>query len=257
MSQSETIRKMNAMKLFGMVHSLEERLRSGARENLAPEELLALLVDDEYLHRKNNRFQRLLQLAKLRIPYACLEEIDYRHPRGLVKSQVLALQNTEWIDSAKNILISGSTGVGKSYLASAFGQWACRQDYPVLYQRWPRLLEHLYASRGAGSYLKHLGKLARVKVLIIDDFGIQPLNDQQRKDLLEIIEDRYRTSSLVVTSQLPIRDWHEHIGEPTIADAVMDRLLHGAHKFELKGESMRKEKTGKDCTKAATMLENH
>ena len=257
MSQSETIRKMNEMKLFGMVRSLEERLKSGARENLAPEELLALLVDDEYLHRKNNRLVRLLQLAKLRIPQACLEEIDYRHPRGLVKSQILALRNTEWIDSARNILITGPTGIGKSYLASAFGQWACRQDYPALYQRWPRLLENLYASRGAGTYLKHLGKLARVKVLIIDDFGIQPLSDLQRKDLLEIVEDRYKTGSLVITSQLPIRDWHEHIGEPTIADAVMDRLLHGAYKLELKGDSMRKEKPTKDCAKAAAMLQNH
>lgn len=248
---------MNEMKLFGMVRSLEERFRSGAREDLAPEELLALLVDDEYLHRKNNRLQRLLALAKLRIAHACLEEIDYRHPRGLVKSQILALQNTEWIASAKNILITGPTGIGKSYLSSALGQWSCRQDYPALYQRWPRLLEHLYASRGAGSYLKHLGKLARVKVLIIDDFGMQPLTEQQRKDLLEIVEDRYRASSLVITSQLPIRDWHEHIGEPTIADAVMDRLLHGAHKFELTGESMRRENSGKDCAKAATMLQNH
>ncbi len=256
MSQSETIRKMNEMKLFGMARSLEERLRSGARENLAPEELLALLVDDEYLHRKNNRLRRLLQLAKLRIPHACLEEIDYRHPRELVKSKILALQNTEWIDSAQNILITGSTGIGKSYLASAFGQWACRQDCPVLYQRWPRLLENLYASRGAGTYLNHLGKLARVKVLILDDLGIQPLNDQQRKDLLEIVEDRYRAGSIVITSQLPIREWYEHIGEPTIADAVMDRLLHHAHKLELKGESMRKEKP-KDCVKAAAVLQNH
>ena len=257
MSQSETIRKMNEMKLFGMARSLEERLKNGARENLAPEELLALLVDDEYLHRKNNRLARLLALAKLRIPQACLEEIDYRHPRGLVKSQILALRNTEWIESARNILITGPTGIGKSYLASAFGQWSCRQDYPTLYQRWPRLLENLYASRGAGTYLKHLGKLARVKALIIDDFGIQPLNDQQRKDLLEIVEDRYRTGPIVITSQLPIRDWHEHIGEPTIADAVMDRLLHGAHKLELKGDSMRKENPTKDCSKAAAMLQNH
>ena len=257
MSQSETIRKMNEMKLFGMARSLEERLKNGAREDLAPEELLALLIDDEYLHRKNNRLTRLLALAKLRIPQACLEEIDYQHPRGLVKSQVLALQNAEWIISARNILITGPTGIGKSYLASAFGQWACRQDYPTLYQRWPRLLENLYASRGAGTYLKHLGRLARVKVLIIDDFGIQTLNDQQRKDLLEIAEDRYKTGPIVITSQFPIRDWHEHIGDPTIADAVMDRLLHGAYKLELKGDSMRKENPTKDCFKAATMLQNH
>lgn len=257
MSISETLRKMNEMKLFGMARSLEQITGSVDRQDLSPEELLGLLVDDEYLHRKNNRLTRLLQMARLRIPQACLEEIDYRHPRGMVKSQIIGLQNADWIESSRNILIAGPTGIGKSYLASAFGQWACRQGYPALYQRSPRLFGDLYAARGEGAYLKHLGRLARVKVLIIDDFGLHAMNEQERKDFLEIIEDRYKTGATVITSQLPIKDWHEHIGDPTIADAIMDRLLHGAYKIELKGDSMRKEKQTKHCVKATGVLENH
>jgi DNA replication protein DnaC len=241
MSLSETIRKMNEMKLFGMARCLDERMKTAVKQELSPEELLGFLVDDEYFYRQNNRLRRLLQNAKLRIPQACFEEIDYRHPRGLVKSKILELQNKDWIESSQNILIVGPTGIGKSYLSSAFGQWACRQGYPALYQRWPKLLGELYAARGEGAYLKRLEKLAKVKVLIIDDFGMHALNDQERKDLLEIVEDRYKIGATVITSQLPIKDWHEHIGEPTIADAVLDRLLHGAHKIELAGDSMRRD----------------
>jgi DNA replication protein DnaC len=241
MSVSETIRKMNEMKLFGMARSLDERQKT-PDGNLNAEEYLGLLVDDEYLYRKNNRLKRLLQNAKLRIPEACLEEIDYRHPRGLVKSEILRLQTTEWITSSRNVLLTGPTGVGKSYLACALGQWACRQGYSTLYQRWPRLLGDLYASRGEGAYLKRLERLSRVKVLVIDDFGLHALNDQERKDFLEIIEDRHMTNATVFTSQLPIKDWYEHIGDPTIADAILDRLLHVAYKIELKGDSMRTRK---------------
>ena len=241
MSVSETIRKMNEMKLFGMARSLDERQRT-PDGNLTAEEYLGLLVDDEYLYRKNNRLRRLLENANLRIPQACFEELDYRHSRGLVKSEVLRLQNTEWIESSRNVLLTGPTGIGKSYLASALGQWACRQGYTTLYKRWPRLLGDLYASRGEGAYLKHLERLARVKVLIIDDFGLHALSDQERKDFLEIIEDRYMSGATVITSQLPLKDWHEHIGDPTIADAVLDRLLHVAYKIELDGPSMRTQK---------------
>ena len=242
MSQSETIRKMNEMKLFGMARSLEQRERSADRANLTCEEFLGLLIDDECLHRKNNRLTRLLQNAKFKIPQACFEEIDYQHSRGLVKSEIIRLQSAEWITSSRNVLITGPTGIGKSYLGCALGQWACRQDHSTVYQRWSRLLGDLYAARGEGGYLKHLEKLARAKVLIIDDFGLHALNDQERKDFLEIIEDRYMSGSTVITSQLPIKDWHEHIGDPTIADAILDRLLHGAYKVELDGPSMRKEK---------------
>lgn len=240
MSRSETLRKMNEMKLFGMTRSLEERFQTALKQELSPEELLTLLVDDEYFYRQNNRLRRLLANAKLRIPQACLEEIDYKHLRGLLKSKILELQNRDWIECARNILVVGPTGIGKSYLASAFGQWACRQGYTALYRRWPKLLGDLYAARADGTYLKRLEKLTRIKVLIIDDFGLHAINDQERKDLLEIVEDRYKIGATVITSQLPIKDWHEYIGEATIADAVLDRLLHGAFKFELDGDSMRR-----------------
>ena len=199
-----------------------------------------LLVEDEFIHRKGVSQKRLLKNAKLKISSACLENIDYQHSRGLVKTKILNLENQEWIENHQNILITGPTGVGKTYIACAFGQWACRRGYSTLYYRWPRLLGDILASKGEGNYLKHLNKLAKANLLIIDDFGLNTVTDQDRKDFLEIVEDRYMSGSTIITSQLPTNDWHEYIGEATISDAVCDRLFHVAHKFELKGGSMRK-----------------
>lgn len=246
MNKEQTLRKLNEMRLYGMAKSFEERsLRPDHRE-LSFEEFFGLLADDEYIHRKNLRQRRLLQTARMKFSSACLEDIDYQAARGLIKSKVIALQNIEWMENHQNILITGPTGVGKSYLACAFGHWACRNGYSVLYYRWPRLLGDILASRGEGNYLRHLQKLARVKLLIIDDFGLNALSDTDRKDFLEIVEDRYMTGSTIITGQLPIKEWHEYIGDPTIADAICDRLFHVSHKFEMKGGSMRKKQPNVD-----------
>lgn len=240
MITEQTIAKLNEMRLFGMTESFERRKIAPDHKDLSFEEFFGFIVDDEYIYRKNNKLKRLLKAANLKISSASLENIDYGAQRGLLKTKVINLQNTDWLNNHQNILITGPTGVGKTYLASAFGQWACRQGYSTLCFRWPRLLGDILAAKGEGRYLNHLKKIAKADLLIIDDFGLAAPNEAERKDLLEIIEDRYMTGATIITSQLPIKTWHEFIGDPTIADAILDRLLHVAHKFEMKGGSMRK-----------------
>jgi len=237
---TQTITKMNELKLHGMSRSFQERRIKPDHQDLSHDEFLGLLIDDEYIQRQNNRQRRLLRMAKLKFSAAALEDIDYQQGRGLLKTKIVGLQNIKWLEKHQNILISGATGVGKSYLACAFGQWACRNGFTVYYGRWPRMLGDILAAKGEGNYLKYLQKLTKVNLLIIDDFGLNSLSDTDKKDLMEIIEDRYMTGSTIIASQLPIKDWHAFIGDPTIADAVCDRLFHIAHKFELKGGSMRK-----------------
>jgi len=240
MSIEQTISRLNEMKLTGMARSYAERRVRPDHKDLSFDDFFSLIVEDEALFRQNRRLSRLLKEAKFKFSSAGLEDIDYRQSRGLVKSRILNLQNTSWLTNHQNVLITGPTGIGKTYLACAFGVWACRNGYTALYSRWPRLLGDILASRGEGNYFKHLRKLSKTGVLVIDDFGINPLSDSDRKDFLEIIEDRHMAGSTVITSQLSVKNWHEFIGDPTIADAVMDRILHQSHKFELQGDSMRK-----------------
>lgn len=240
MNIESTISKLNEMKIFGMAKSYCQRRSQPDHQELSYDEFFALVVDDEYIYRKNKRQTRLMQRAKFKISSACIEEIDYRQPRGLQKTSIINLQNTRWLESHQNILITGPTGVGKTYIACAFGTWACRNGFTALYYRWARLCGDFNAGRGDGSYLKVLSKISKSNLLVIDDFGLSSMSDNDRKDFLEVIEERYMTGSTVIASQLPVKDWYEFIGDPTIADAVMDRILHQSYKFELKGGSMRK-----------------
>jgi DNA replication protein DnaC len=241
MLSEQTLSTLNQLKLFGMARGFTERLSHPKTADLSHEEFLGLLVQDEKTYRENLRLKRLLKNAKLK-QQAALENIDYRHPRGLNKQTILELSSPQWIQNHRSVLLTGPTGVGKSYLACALGNLAARRGYTVLYLRAPRLFETLIQAKGDGSHLKTLSRLAKVQLLILDDLFISPLSDPDRKDLLEIIEDRHGLSATVITSQYPTKEWHHLIGEPTIADAICDRLLHHCYKIELKVESIRKTK---------------
>lgn len=234
-----TLEKLHSLKLNGMAKALEEQIQMEDLKELSFEERLGLLVDREVTERRNRKLRTLLKKAKLRLN-ASIEDIDYRHPRGLDKSLTLSLASCQWVEEHNNILITGPTGVGKSYLACALAQKACREGYRTLYFRLTRLLQELTMARGDGRYGKMLINLAKNDLLVIDDWGLAPLDDHGRRDILEILEDRHNVRSTLVTSQIPVQNWHEIIGDPTLADAILDRLVHNAYKITLKGESMRK-----------------
>jgi len=235
-----TLDKLNALKLNGMAIALSDQMTHSAAQGLAFEERLALLLDRESLYRENRRMTRLEQLAQFK-QRAALEDLNYRDRTGLDRSQIAALAACDWIRANQNVLIHGATGSGKSFLACALGHQACRNGMSVLYVRAPRLFEELTLCHADGSFRKRLAAIAKISVLIIDDFAIAPIGPRERNDLLELIDDRVGTRSCIVTSQLPIEDWHDYIGDPTLADAILDRILHRSHRIHLEAkESIRK-----------------
>jgi DNA replication protein DnaC len=236
-----TIDKLHQLRLPGMARAFTAQLAQPDIVTLSFEERLGLLVDEECTVRDEVRLQTRLRTAALR-QSACLEDIDFRHPRGLDKAVVKQLAGGAWLREHLNCLVTGATGVGKSYLACALAHQACRDGYRVRYLRLPRLLGELEIARGDGRYRKVLGQLARVDLLVLDDFGLAAFTDHNRRDLLEILEDRYERRSTLVTSQFPVEQWHALLGDATLADAILDRLVHNAYRIPLTGESLRKRK---------------
>ena len=249
---NQILEKMKQMRMHGMARAFQFTLESGRNEKFTADEMIAHLVESEWDERYNRRLSSALSRARFRYK-ASVEQISFEANR-LNKNQVLRLADCEFVKQKENIIITGSTGIGKSYLASALGHQACSLGYRVLYQHSTKLFARLKIAKTDGSYLKELAKIERQHVLLIDDFGLQPLDQQNRSTLMEIIEDRHGKSSTIITSQIPVNKWHEVIGEQTIADAILDRIVHDAHRLEMKGESLRKKREPK--TEEKIELEN-
>ena len=234
-----TLDQMAALGLTGMADAWKALAEQDPGQALDRNEWLGLMLDREALARGDKRFANRLRNAKMRFPNACIEDVNFAASRGLDRRQVLALAPGEWIKAKEQIILTGQTGTGKTWLACAFGHQAARLDHSVLYVRMPRLFEDMAMARLDGRFPKLVDKLARVQLLILDDWGTHGLTNQQRLDLLELFEERYQRRSTIITAQLPVSGWHDMIGEPTIADAILDRIVHNAHRIDLKGDSMR------------------
>lgn len=247
----QTTQKMKEMKFYGMLRAFQTSLESGKMNDLTVDEMVAHLVAEEWDDRYNRRIERSIKNAKFRYN-ALMEQMHFDVNRNMDKNLVQRLAECTFIGRMENILITGSTGIGKSYLASALGQQACTMGYRVMYMSAPKLFAKLKMAKADGSYINEIAKIERQHLLILDDFGIQPLDAQSRAALMEIIEDRHGKSSTIITSQLPVNKWYEVIGEQTIADAIMDRMIHDAHRLELKGESLRKKMKKKSTEQTET-----
>jgi len=235
-----TLEQLYAMRLNGMAEAFRRQLEDPAASELAFEERFALLVESQWTWKESRALTRRLQLAKLK-QQACLEDIDFRHPRGLEQARWMSLAHeSAWVRRKQNVVLVGPTGVGKSFLACALAHRACRDGFSALYTRAPQLFRELHAARAEGSLARLLAKLAKVDALVVDDFALAPMSEPERRDFLDICDDRYRLRSTILTSQLPTDRWHGPIGEPTVADSILDRMVHHAHRFELQGESLRK-----------------
>lgn len=223
-----------------MADSLQNRLDKGDSRGLTPEDFLALLVEDEYMARKNRKLERMIANADFKPEKPCIENLDYSQGRGLDKAQVMQLTTARWIQDTRHVIITGPTGCGKTYLAEAIGLHACRMGFAARKLRYRILLEEIRAAKGTGTYLKYLQKMARIRVLILDDFLMHAIDQADGAHLMDIVEEKQQTASLVITTQYPVSKWHHQLPEPTLADAICDRLVHSAYTFNLKGESMRK-----------------
>jgi DNA replication protein DnaC len=240
MSQ-HTITQLRAFKLAGMATAYEEQLAHPPAQVLSFDERLGLLVDRERTHRDNARLQRLLRGARLKHASACLENVDHRAGRGLDKGLLATLAGCDWIRQHQNLLITGPTGSGKTWIACALANQACRQGLSALYVRVPRLFEELQIAHADGSFGRRLAQFARAEVLLLDDFGLNKIGQADRNDLLEILDDRLDTRATIITSQLPVDQWHAYLNDPTLADAILDRVVHRSHRLTIQGESMRKQ----------------
>lgn len=235
-----TIEKLHALRLGAMAAAWTAQREDPKSHDIDFDARFGMLVDAEHLSRDNKRLARALREAKLRITSACIEDIDYAPKREIDRALLRQLSTCAWIGSHANVIVTGATGTGKSYVACALAQQACRSGFRALYRRVPRLLEELALAHADGTYTRLLGRLAKVDVLVLDDWGLAPLREQERRDMLEIFDDRHGSRSAILTSQLPVEKWHDYVADPTIADALLDRVVHNAHRIKLKGPSRRK-----------------